>query len=74
MAAVKDQQKTSIILKVETGTAAGGSAIYSNRTFSKIAPAATDTNLLSFANALGALQIYPVGTVLRRDEAILVEE
>ncbi len=74
MAAVKTNEKTSIILKVETGTAAGGGAIYSNRTFSKVNPEATDDHLLTFANALGALQIYPVGTVLRRDEATLVDE
>lgn len=74
MAAVKSNEKTSLILKVETGQSAGGAAIYSNRTFSKVRPSVSDSDLLTFATSLGNLQQYPLGSVLRRDEATLIEE
>ncbi|MBB5336801.1 DUF1659 domain-containing protein [Pectinatus brassicae] len=73
MAATKTEQSTKLIVKVQTGLTASGEPKFSQRNFASINAAATDDSLLSAGNALGALQEYPVGAVMRQDVCTLSE-
>ena len=73
MAAVKANESTKLVLKVETGTKANGTPIYNQRTFTKINPAIGNDDLLAIGQQLGELQAYTVGAVTRQDVTELVE-
>ena len=74
MATIKQVKGTKLFLAVETGVAADGSAEYSRRTIQHVNPALSDENAYDVAEAVGALQVYPVNGVERQDTATLVRE
>ena len=70
--AVKATPKScSLIIEVETGIAADGSTIYSQRTIGRIDPALTDEKAYTFAGMVGTLQAAPVGDILRTNKVVL---
>ncbi len=74
MAITKNAQNTKLFLSVESGTAADGSAVYSRRTIQHVNPALSNENAYDVAEAIGALQAYPVNSIARQDTATLVRE
>lgn len=70
--AVKKDQTTKLILKVQTGTNAAGAATYSQRIFAHVNPALSDDDFLAIATALGSLQAHEVGSVNRQDAAAVI--
>ena len=62
---------TSLVLAVETGVASDGSAVYSNRTISRINPALADADAFDIATAFGTLQQAPVGDIYRTKKELL---
>lgn len=62
---------TSLVLAVETDTAPDGSAVYSNRTISRINPALADADAYDIAAAFGTLQYCPVGDIYRTKKELL---
>ena len=71
--AVKKEQTAKLVLKVQTGTGSNGVAVYNQRSFAHISPSVSDDDLLDIAQALGALQMYPVGAISRQDAAELAK-
>lgn len=65
------KKSSSLVLSVESGVAADGSAVYSNRTISKINPDLDDEKAYNFASAVGTLQSAPVGDIGRTNRLIL---
>ena len=74
MAVEKTQQVTKVVLSVESDVKADGSAVYSARTISHMNPAISDEDLFDIGAGVGALQAYPVGSIVRHDTAVLVRE
>ncbi|MDQ0202582.1 DUF1659 domain-containing protein [Pectinatus haikarae] len=74
MAAIKKDQSTSLIVKVQNGVTESGQAKYAQRSFASINPAASDDSLLAAGTAIGALQSHAVGMVMRQDVCTLGEE
>ncbi len=71
MAVRKMSQATKVVLKVESGVKADGSAVYSARTLSNMNPALSDENLYDIGAGFGTLQSCPVGEIIRHDTAVL---
>lgn len=71
MAVVRRATSTTLVLSVESGVAADGSAIYATRSIPKIDPALTDEKAYDFASAVGTLQSCPVGDIVRTDKCAL---
>ncbi|HBT48059.1 MAG TPA: hypothetical protein DEA73_09350 [Peptococcaceae bacterium] len=71
MAVVVTPVGASLRLQVQTGTDAEGGPVYRWRTFSRVKPEAADQDLWDVAQALAALQVYPVVAVNRVQEASL---
>lgn len=69
--AVKANETTKLVLKVETGVNAKGAAVYSQRTIGNINPALSDADMLDIGNAIAGLQSCPLGGVVRQDSANL---
>ncbi len=71
MAVQRNDAESKLIIRVGTGTTVNGATVYSPRTFTRINPALGDADVLEIGSALGALQVYPVGSVNRQDAAKL---
>jgi Protein of unknown function (DUF1659). len=71
--AIKKDQTSKMILKVQTGVNAAGVAAYSQRTFANIDPALSDDDFLAIAKALGSLQSQTVGSIHRQDAASILQ-
>ncbi|MBQ8697939.1 MAG: DUF1659 domain-containing protein [Schwartzia sp.] len=74
MATVKKDQSTKLLLSVETGVKADGSAACSQRTIRSVNPAISDENAYDVASAVGALQTYPLNGIARQDTSALIRE
>lgn len=74
MAVVKEKQGTKLVLAVEVGLTASGAAKYAQRSIAKMNPAVSDSDLLDIGEGFGALQVFPVGSIVRQDTAVLVRE
>ncbi|MFA6849232.1 MAG: DUF1659 domain-containing protein [Selenomonadaceae bacterium] len=72
--AVKSNQTSKMILKVQTGTSSTGAAVYSTRSFAHINPTLTDNDFVTIGAAVGALQANTVGSINRQDAAKLAAE
>ena len=73
MAINKTKQGTKLLLTVETGVAADGSAKYSQRSIKSVNPALADEDAYDVASAVGALQSYPVAAIARQDLTLLAQ-
>lgn len=71
MAVTKTMQSTKLLLAVESGVAADGSAVYTQRSIRNVNPAIVDEDAYDVAAAVGTLQSYPVGDIARQDLSIL---
>ena len=71
MAVTKTMKSTKLILAVESGMAADGSAVYTQSSIRNVNPAIADEDAYDVASAVGTLQSYPVGDVSRQDVAVL---
>lgn len=71
MAVIKSKQATKVVLSVESGVKADGSAIYSARSISHMNPVLSDEDLFGIGAGFGALQAYPVCAIVRHDTAVL---
>lgn len=71
MATIRENRKSTLILRVETGTTSSGTK-YANRTINSINPITSDTTLLGIGTALAELQTCPLSEVQRTDKASLV--
>ena len=71
MAVTKKMQSTKLLLAVESGVAADGSAVYTQRSIRNVNPAIADEDAYDVASAIGALQSNPVGDIARQDVSIL---
>jgi hypothetical protein len=71
MAVTATPKSCSIIIEVENDVASDGSTIYAQRTIGRIDPALADEKAFEFAAAVGTLQAYPVGDILRSNKVIL---
>ena len=74
MAVIETGKSTKLILRVATGTSAGGKTLYAGRTFGSINPEANNTALYNAGNGLAALQTHALGQIERQDNAVLTEE
>lgn len=74
MAAEKTAQKCALQLKLEVGTTSGGAAKYSTKTLSDVSTSASDQDILDVGTSLSNLQNYPLGSVMRRDTATIVDD
>lgn len=73
MAAIKTNETTKLVLKVENGVNANGTPIYSQRAFNKINPAIANDDLLAIGQKIGGLQEHTVGVISRQDNTELIE-
>lgn len=73
MAVSKVPANSVLRLQLRVGVDANGSPVYRNRSLNNVKPAATDQDLFDVANALAALQEYPLNGISRIDGAQLVE-
>ncbi|MBO4852521.1 MAG: DUF1659 domain-containing protein [Schwartzia sp.] len=71
MAVTKKKQATKLVLAVENGVAADGSATYGQVGIRNVNPELTDENAYDVAAAVGNLQALPVGSIARQDTSIL---
>lgn len=71
--AIKKDQTSKMVLKVQTGVNATGVAVYGLRTFANIDPALSDDDFLAIAKALGELQSQVVGSIHRQDAASILQ-
>ena len=71
MAVTKTVQSTKLILSVESGVAADGSAVYAQRSIRNVNPVLADEDAYDVASAIGTLQSSPVGDIARQDLSIL---
>ena len=71
MAVTKMVQSTKLILSVESGVAADGSAVYAQRSIRNVNPVLADEDAYDVAAAIGTLQSCPVGDIARQDLSIL---
>lgn len=71
MAATKVPQSSTITVKVQKGLTSTGNPAYVTRNYSCKA-AATDQELYDVAQAIMSLQAYPVVSVNRVDDALLL--
>lgn len=62
---------STLIIAVEVGVSTDGSAIYGNRTISRINPALADADAYDVASAIGTLQSSPVGDIYRTKKDVL---
>ena len=74
MAVTKSEQSAKLVLAVEVGTTASGAAKYAQRSISKMNPAISDGDMFDIGEGIGTLQVYPVGSIIRQDTAVLVRE
>ena len=71
--ATKNNETSKLVLKVETGVAANGSAVYSQRSFSNINPALADDDMFAIGKGLADLQESPLGEIVRQNTAVISE-
>ena len=71
MAVTKTVQSTKLILSVESGVAADGSAVYAQRSIRNVNPVLADEDAYDVTAAIGTLQSAPVGDISRQDLSIL---
>ncbi|MBE3580256.1 MAG: DUF1659 domain-containing protein [Thermoanaerobacteraceae bacterium] len=71
MAVVATPVGASLRLQVQVGTNSAGEPVYRWRTFNRVKPEAADQDLWEVAQALAALQAYPVVSVNRVQESSL---
>ena len=69
--AVKAEQKSKLVLQVQTGVTAAGAPAYKQRTFANINPELGDEDFLTVAAALGTLQAHSVHAVHRQDTGLM---
>ena len=74
MAVVKTTQPGKLIVKVQSGVNSAGTAVYRQRTFANLKPAATDADVYAIGHGLGSLQTYPVSEISRQDNGNLVDQ
>jgi len=63
--------ETTIRLRVQVGTDAGGNPVLRSRNYDQVKPTATDQSVFDVAQALAGLHRDPVVQVLRVDEKAL---
>ncbi|HOV80644.1 MAG TPA: DUF1659 domain-containing protein [Bacillota bacterium] len=73
MAVNKVPANSVLRLQLRVGTDTDGNPVYRNRSLSGVKSAASDQDLFDVANALAALQEYPLNGISRIDSAQLVE-
>ena len=71
MAVTKTMQSPKLLFAVESGVAADGSAVYTQRSIRNVNPAIVDEDAYEVAAAVGTLQSYPVGDISRQDLSLL---
>jgi hypothetical protein len=74
MAIVKTPQTSKLTIKVQTGTNAAGQAVYRSRTYANVKAAAADSDVFAVAQGIGSLQSYPVQSIDRVDDSMLVNQ
>lgn len=74
MAIVKTPESTKLTIKVQTGTNTSGQAVYRTRTYTNVKATAADSDVFSVAQEIGSLQSYPVHSIDRVDDSILVNQ
>ena len=74
MAIVKTPQTSKLTIKVQTGTNAAGQAVYRTHSYANVKAAAADSDIFAVAQGLGSLQNYPVHSIDRVDDSILVNQ
>lgn len=74
MATVKANETAKLMVNVETGVGDNGKAKYSQRSIVSLDPAVSDDDARAIGALYGALQTYPVGSIVRQSTAVLVEE
>ncbi len=74
MAVTKTAHSTKLLLALENGVAADGSATYGQYSIKNVNPALADADAYDVAEAVGTLQAYPVGDIARQDTSILTRE
>jgi hypothetical protein len=73
MAVVRNMDLSRLMVKVQTGSDTYGKPVYKSRTFNSVKAGANDQDIHDIAVALGSLQLYPVGAILREDSSELTE-
>jgi len=74
MAIVKVPQSSRLIVTVQTGLSATGSAVFRQRSFNNLKPDAADSDVHAVGVALGGLQLYPVEEIGRIDDTQLIDQ
>lgn len=74
MATVRSSETKKIQVKVETGVTSGGNPTYSIRSLSNIKNVLSDEDARVIGSGYGALQTYPVGSIVLAETAVLVEQ
>lgn len=72
--AVKKNNETDMVLKVQTGVSENDAPTYSRRTIGNINPSLSDDNFLDVGSSIANLQKYTLGSVIRKDSAEIAEE
>lgn len=73
MAVNKVPANSVLRLQLRVGVDTNGSPVYRNRSLNNVKSDAVDQDLFDAANALAALQEYPLNAISRIDAAQLVE-
>jgi hypothetical protein len=74
MAVVKEARGSRLQIVVQVGTDAGGQPLLRTRSFSGVKVDAVDTDLFDVAQAIAALQQYPINSIRRVDDGELIEQ
>jgi hypothetical protein len=74
MAVVKMPQSGKMILKVQTGVNASGTAVYRLRTFANVKSGAADADVFAVAQGLAGLQKHTLVDTVRQDLSSIVNQ
>lgn len=74
MAVVKTPESSKLTFKVQTGVNAAGKAVYRTRTYTNVKAIAADSDVFAVAKGISSLQSYPVQSIDRVDDSILVNQ
>lgn len=74
MAIVKEARDSNLQIVVQTGTNELGQPVLRTRSFSSVKVDALDTDLFDVAQAIAALQQYPINSIHRVDDGELIDQ
>ena len=74
MATEKTEATCRLLLKVKAGVNAKGTAVFRQRSFNNIKATISDSDLYEVAGQLAKLQAAETVSVIRQDEAVLVNK